>query len=176
MTPAQNQRFIDYVQRTSRPEVQEQRCKLLSALTGWTCKTARELTASIQGNTNTRKWISEAMQVGEIVRREDGVLILPPPETGSRVDRAVTTWCDAGLELRRALLAAELPMELVEAIRKAEARVIDHFDPLPEDPEETDRPYDPEKDREGDETQTQYEERLARPQNQSYASTKEGKL
>src|SRR3989304_178044 len=124
MTPAQNQRFIDYVQRTSRPEVQEQRCKLLSALTGWTCKTARELTASIQGNTNTRKWISEAMQVGEIVRREDGVLILPPPETGSRVDRAVTTWCDAGLELRRALLAAELPMGVGDGIRQAEARII----------------------------------------------------
>lgn len=156
MESQQNQRFIDYVRRTSKPAVFEQRNQLLSALTGWTCTSVAALQASVRGNTNTRDWIVRAMRDGEIIRHEDGTLRLPQPVQGTDLERAYAAFCESNLALRRAF--GESEPELVDVLRACEETLEDHFDPMPVDAREPSHQA-----WEGDETITQTEKRLARP-------------
>lgn len=159
-----NQRFTDYVNKTSRPAVREQRAQLLGALTGWTCTSVRELCASVGGNTNIRKWIAQAVADGEIVLHESGTYRLPPPEQGDALDQLFIDALGANRRLKMELLRLGLLPTLVSLLRQAEGLIDDHRDPMPEDSEPPNggQEYDPEKDFEGDETEKQWAARMER--------------
>jgi hypothetical protein len=78
-------RFIRYVEKTTRPQAQEKRRSMLSHLLGHQITSAVGLAAAVGGNTKDQAWISQAMKDGEITKDEAGGFLRLPNPRGTSV-------------------------------------------------------------------------------------------
>jgi hypothetical protein len=79
-------RFHEYVEQTSRVDVQERRKKYAVYLSDGMFRSFDAMSRAAGGNSLDRKWLSQAMRDGQIRIGSDGILRLAAPQTSSPAD------------------------------------------------------------------------------------------
>lgn len=97
MQPSDTTEFFNYIERTSRPDVQAKRRLLARPLIEAKYSSINLLVRAIDGNTRDRVWVSQALKDGAIVRGPEGELQLPEasaeePELGEGLEYGSLDW------------------------------------------------------------------------------------
>jgi hypothetical protein len=170
---ARYDRYLQYVQDTSRPDAREKRLACYRELDGFTCDSIGALVLAVGGNTNVRKWVARAIKDGEIIQRDDGRLVLPAaePVTEQLTILRAQQILKHVAELTRDYHTLEYNSEMWLALRRINqtCHEPESVPPLEDDPElspvaamsEGASEYI-DYDNQGDETPKQTEKRLAR--------------